>query len=157
MEVMELGANVISIDAIRENRAAGRGKNWTNAELARRTQEAEKLKSGQLKMKMPEWLKADKKDRARAIWTQTLNSVRDIELFANCDSEILATYCDICVQYEDATMRTMPYAKDIDRLGKLKMTYAEKLGLTPTSRARLVVSRAKDDGKKTDRKAELFG
>ena len=68
MEVMELGANVISIDAIRENRAAGRGKNWTNAELARRTQEAEKLKSGQLKMKMPEWLKADKKERARAIW-----------------------------------------------------------------------------------------
>ena len=108
-------------------------------------------------MKMPEWLKADKKERARAIWTQTLNSVRDIELFSNCDSEILATYCDICVQYEDATMRTMPYAKDIDRLGKLKMTYAEKLGLTPTSRARLVVSRAKDDGKKTDRKAELFG
>ena len=146
-----MGANVISIDAIRENRAAGRGKNWTNAELARRTQEAEKLKSGQLKMK------ADKKERARAIWTQTLNSVRDIELFSNCDSEILATYCDICVQYEDATMRTMPYAKDIDRLGKLKMTYAEKLGLTPTSRARLVVSRAKDDGKKTDRKAELFG
>lgn len=157
MEVMELGANVISIDAIRENRAAGRGKNWTNAELARRTQEAEKLKSGQLKMKMPEWLKADKKERARAIWTQTLNSVRDIELFSNCDSEILATYCDICVQYEDATMRAMPYAKDIDRLGKLKMTYAEKLGLTPTSRARLVVSRAKEDGKKTDRKAELFG
>lgn len=153
-----MGANVISIDAIRENRAAGRGKNWTNAELARRAQEAEKLKSGQRKMKMPDWLKADKKERARAIWTQTLNSVRDIELFSNCDSEILATYCDICVQYEDATMRTMPScAKDIDRFAKLKMTYAEKLGLTPTSRARLVVSRAKDDGKKTDRKAELFG
>lgn len=138
-----MGADVLSFEVAMYNRRNGIGKNLTNSELKSRQQESEKLKSKNVKMSMPEWLKNPQKERAQQVWVKTLNSVQDIELFANCDSEMLATYCDICIQYEDATLRRLPYPKDIDRLGKLKMTYAEKLGLTPTSRARLVVSRAK--------------
>lgn len=143
---------VVSVEAARYQRGNGVGKNWTKEELERREEEAAKLNSKNKKMTMPGWLKGEHKERARVVWSQTLNSVQDIELFSACDSEMLATYCDICVQYEEATSRSMPYAKDIDRLGKLKMTYAEKLGLTPVSRARLVVARAK----KEDKKEELF-
>lgn len=138
-----MGAEVLSYDAMVYKRKQGVGKNWTEEELKKRKQETEKLKSKNTKMTMPEWLKHPEKERAKQVWVKTLNSVQDIELFSNCDSEMLATYCDICVQYEDATLRQLPYPKDIERLSKLKMTYAEKLGLTPTSRARLVVSRSK--------------
>lgn len=150
-----MGAEVLSYEAAVYNRKNGVGKKWTESELKSRQQESEKLKSKNVKMSMPEWLKHPQKERAQQVWVKILNSVQDIELFANCDSEMLATYCDICIQYEDATLRQLPYPKDIDRLGKLKMTYAEKLGLTPTSRARLVVSRAKKN-ENDARKESMF-
>ena len=39
-------------------------------------------------------------------------------------------------------MKMFPDKKKLDMYGKQALSYAEKLGLTPTARARLVVKRA---------------
>ena len=66
----------------------------------------------------------------------------EISLFDNVDNRILADYCRYQALLEEELERNFPSGKEIDRLGKLTLAYAEKLGLTPTARARLAVKRA---------------
>lgn len=66
----------------------------------------------------------------------------EINLFDNVDSRVLADFCRYQALLEEELERSFPDGKKIDRLGKLALSYAEKLGLTPTARARLAVKRA---------------
>ena len=66
----------------------------------------------------------------------------EINLFDNVDSRVLADFCRYQALLEEELERSFPDGKKIDRLGKLALIYAEKLGLTPTARARLAVKRA---------------
>ncbi|MEQ2722547.1 P27 family phage terminase small subunit [Phascolarctobacterium faecium] len=147
-------SNAIATDVIQFNRENGTGKHYTNAEIEKRQEAEAKLKRKTVRLTAPDYLKSEHKAAAFKIWKRITGEAKDIELFDNCDSGTLAAYCDVRAQYEEATSRMLPDLKKCEKLLKLMLMYAEKLGLTPVSRARLVVKRA--GAEEPDDKGELF-
>ena len=76
------------------------------------------------------------------IWKEIIKEGKEIELFDNVDARILANFCRYQALFEDEAVKMFPDKKKLDMYGKQALSYAEKLGLTPTARARLVVKRA---------------
>ena len=71
--------------------------------------------------------------------TQRLNASND--LLDVLDTELLAVYCDAYVQYMVTAQIRIKSADDIKELqawSRIIHAYAEKLGFTPSARARLV-------------------
>ena len=79
---------------------------------------------------------------ALKIWKEIIKEGKEIELFDNVDARILANFCRYQALFEDEAVKMFPDKKKLDMYGKQALSYAEKLGLTPTARARLVVKRA---------------
>lgn len=124
------------------NRQNGAGKHYTKAELEARTAAAAKMTRANIKLKVPAFLKTRACAPAYKIWKEIVKEGLEIDLFDNVDSRILADFCRYQALLEEELERAFPNQKSIDRLGKITLAYAEKLGLTPTARARLAVKQA---------------
>lgn len=120
----------------------GGGKHWTATELDARQQAADKLKRRKSKaLTPPEWLSKD----AVALWAEKLTQVAGLkaanELLDVLDTELLAMYCDAVIQYRDlaaAKTKTPDDMKAMQAWSRIIRDCAEKLGFTPSARARLV-------------------
>jgi P27 family predicted phage terminase small subunit len=113
------------------------GKNWTREELEARTMAAEKItRTKKVRLKPPGWLG----DEARMVWKRIVRQTKDLELLDCLDENMLAVYCDITVQYSllsRSLVKTVEDTKSQQALARLMGQYADKLGLTPSGRARL--------------------
>jgi len=129
---------------------AGTGKHWTGEEKAARKDAEKLLKRAKPRgLYAPVWLSKE----AKAVWTRVLASVKGIELLDNMDTEILAMYCDAVARYQVLTKKGTLDDADIKALqaySRIAISYADKLGLTPAARARLVK-------KKADKTLDKFG
>lgn len=152
----------VSVETMGIGRKGG-GKHWTDAEIAARQKAADKLKRKRpAKLTPPEWLSKD----SITLWNEKLSQVAGLkaanELLDVLDTELLAMYCDAVVQYRDiARAKIDPNTKrskilstdDVKALqawSRIVRDCAEKLGFTPSARARLIKKIA-DEGK------DIFG
>lgn len=130
------------------------GKHWTEAEVTARQEAAEKLKREKAAaLKPPSWLSK----RALAVWHEKIRQVAGLrsasELLDVLDTELLAVYCDAYVQYQDTATRKQKRPDDVKEMqawSRILSAYGEKLGFTPSARARLVKKIA-------DKKEDKFG
>jgi P27 family predicted phage terminase small subunit len=121
---------------------SGSGKHWTRAELAARQASEELLKREKKRsLNAPVWLTKE----AKAIWIRVVGSVKGLDLLDNIDTEILAIYADAVVRYQILSQKETQDNDDIKALqaySRIIVQYADKLGLTPTARARIVKKHA---------------
>lgn len=127
------------------NRLQKTGKHYTNAEINRRKEAEEKLKRKKVTLKPPAFLKEKACSAALKIWKEIVKESAEIELFDNVDSRILANYCRYQALFEEEAEKFFPDRKKLDMYAKQCLAHADKLGLTPTARVRLVVKRANAD------------
>lgn len=121
---------------------AGDGKHWTKAEIAARKKAAEGLRRGKPKsINAPAWLSKE----ARQVWTRVLASTKGVDLLDNMDTEILALYCATMAK-STALMRKDALSEEdtkaLQAYSRIALQYADKLGLTPAARSRLVKKKA---------------
>jgi phage terminase small subunit len=132
----------------------GGGKHWTAAEkAAREAAAAELLRKGPVELVPPWWLG----EEAREIWDQAIDDAKETKLLDNLDAEFLGIYCDAIAQYRRQAMKRRRTVADIgiqQAWARIIAQYADKLGFTPSARARLVKKRA--DGKEKDTFGEKF-
>ena len=79
------------------------------------------------------------------IWHRVTASVKGIDLLDNMDTEILALYCDAVSNYQVLSQKETKTVDDVKALqaySRISISYADKLGLTPSARARLVKKHA---------------
>lgn len=144
----------------------GGGKHWTKKEVEARTAAAQKTKrKKKVNLRMPDWLDED----AQRVWKKTIRDMKGLDILDKVDEDVLATYCDAVVRYREAAQKVAddgyttfsaqgglmvsPYVKAAQSYARIMMHYADKLGLTPNSRARLAKKIA--DGR-PDPNADLF-
>ena len=127
--------------------------------------------------KPPKMLKGN--GPARAYWNTIVSRMNGLQILDDLDCEMLAVYCAMLARYDDAQTRLTKLKKvDLDHLSgtalsaflsgllgleskqqaleKNMLSYAEKLGLTPSGRARLAAKRA-DAVTEADPNDDLFG
>lgn len=124
------------------NRSNGIGKHYTLSEINARRAEEEKMRRKIVKLKVPAYLRERACDGALRIWREIVKEGAEIGLFDNVDARILANFCRYQALFEEEAKKNFPDRKRLDSYGKQALSYAEKLGLTPTARARLVIKRA---------------
>ena len=122
----------------------GSGKHWTAAEIAARKQaEAGTQRKSAVVMRVPKWLSKE----AKQTWRKVIKDAAGLELFDNLDTEMLAIYCDAVAKYQSASEElakaySVDQEKALQAWARLVSQYADKLGMTPTARARLVKRKA---------------
>src|SRR3989304_4110165 len=120
----------------------GRGKHWTQAEVAARQQAAETLKRDEpVALTPPVWLGAE----AKKIWNKKLEETQGVDLLDVLDEESLAVYCDSIVKYRKISQQRRLKVDDhktMQAYSRIISQYADKLGFNPTARARLIKKRA---------------
>ena len=136
----------------------GSGKHWTAAQVQARQEAAEEVtRKTKVRLKPPAWLSAE----ALVIWKRILKQTKGMQLLDNLDENMLAVYCDTMIRYqqlskpkvgEDGKVEflTADGVKALQAYARLLAGYADKLGLTPAGRARLVK-------KDADEKLDVFG
>jgi P27 family predicted phage terminase small subunit len=122
----------------------GGGKHWTAAQVEARQEAADGMKRGrQLRLFAPSWLNVE----AKKLWRDIIGKSKELDLYDYLDSECLGVYCDAVVQYRSIARKGAQSDEDAKALqswARIIQQYADKLGLTPQSRARLVKRRADD-------------
>lgn len=121
-------------------------KHWTTRELDARDRAERGLKrSTRVTLRTPAWLS----DTAREVWDDVRRKLHHIELLDNLDTELLAIYCDAVAHYREISIRIHAddvldddLVKQAQAWARLISSYAEKLGLSPNSRARLAKKKA---------------
>lgn len=126
-------------------------KHLTNAErAARQAAEGEVTRKNRSQLRCPKWLDED----ARGIFQETKKRLKGLELLDSADAEMLGMYSDAVAKYREASKRlsrvdndgvlltTEDDRKDCQAWSRIVAGYAEKLGLTPTARARLAKRKA---------------
>lgn len=89
-------------------------------------------------LRAPAWLSDD----ARKIFETTKRQLRSLGLLDNTDAELLALYADAIARYQ-VTVKGEAWALDTKTAtaaqawSRLALSYAEKLGISATGRARL--------------------
>ncbi len=129
-------------------------KHTTRAEQEAR-QEAEKQVNpdrGEINLEKPSWLKG----KGAKYWKKILSRMEGTSILDDLDSEMLAVYCSQ-LQEREALQSMLATARDaeepqqddilsiskrIDALDRSLLSYAEKLGCTPSGRVRLAQKRA---------------
>lgn len=108
--------------------------------------------------------------QAKAVWERTIRSLEGVDLLDNADADTLAQYCMISVRIDmlereiygdgDDTRRGAEDAttliQRLEAAERIKLAYADKLGLTPQGRARLAVRIAKAPEEAPEEK-DLYG
>lgn len=115
----------------------GGGKHWTKDEIERRAAAAEKVqRKVPVRLRMPAWLD----DAASAVWKKTLRDMAGLEILDKVDEDLLGIYCDAVARQRDAAIQgrdDVEWAKQAQSYARIIISYADKLGLNPNSRARL--------------------
>lgn len=143
-------------------------KHTTKAEQEAR-QEAEKSVNpdrGEIVLTKPSWLKG----KGAKYWQTILARMEGTSILDDLDSEMLAVYCSQLQEREQlqkmlAGARAEEYpdreailsiSKRIDALDRSLLSYAEKLGCTPSGRVRLAQKRAAAAAE-VESNGDLFG
>jgi P27 family predicted phage terminase small subunit len=126
-------------------------KHLTKKERAARQSAEDALqRQTRLMLKAPEWLS----EEAREVWDGLRRKLRGVRLLDNLDAELLGIYCDAIAHYRAASkllvqldengvpLATDERIKQAQAWARIVSTYAEKLGLSPTARARLAKRKA---------------
>lgn len=143
-----MAANVVSAYNMGVGKKNG-GKHWTRNEVDKRQKAAEKIKRKKVTLTAPSYIKND--IAAYKVWQQKSKQAKDLELLDDLCSEVLGKYCMIESQIEKALDKL-----DIElfeKLSRLSLQYANKLGFTPEAMARLAKKKAE---KEVDPNADLF-
>ncbi len=130
-----------------------------------------------IRLKPPGIMK--KNPAAGRYWKAVLKRMDGIDILDDLDSDALGVYCVMLSRYEALTaMRTELAGEDVDEMSgkdlidyisavnaleskqqaleRNLLAFAEKLGLTPSGRARLAARRAENDSE-NDPNSDLFG
>jgi phage terminase small subunit len=104
-------------------------KHLTKAERkARESVEAQLERKTRVTIRAPRWLGV----KARAVFESTKRRMKGLNLLDNADADLLALYSDAVVKYtEEEDVR------DKQAWSRIALSYAEKLGISPSARARL--------------------
>ena len=128
----------------------GRGKHWTAAQVEARQRANEELtRKTPVDLRPPLWLG----ENELIVWYWAIDQAKDVKLFDNLDCETLAVYCNAVVEYRHLAKMKYKSAERIQQQqawARIIAQYADKLGLNPTARARLIK-------KKVDEKLDDFG
>ena len=160
--------NVVSLGNMR--------KHMTKAEKSAREEEEQKLARPKVKLTPTRAVKNDV--CAYAYWKTTLKRMKDMTLLDDLDSEMLSVYClmlsrrdqmeygwrelmaeaastqdakEMRILYEQADFAI----KRVEAQERNALSYAEKLGLTPSGRVRLAKKRAEE--RTVDPEEDLYG
>jgi P27 family predicted phage terminase small subunit len=87
---------------------------------------------------------------ARKVWDGVRRKLRGVELLDSLDTDMLAIYCDLQARDQAASkqiskspgLASDEEIKQMQAWARNILSYAEKLGLTPNSRARLAKKKA---------------
>lgn len=108
----------------------GSGRHWTKAEVeARQAATAELKRDAAATLRCPGWLTPE----ARKVWNRVKKQAAAFDLLDELDIDMLAIYCDVVTKYQ---------ATGDASWARLVASYADRLGLTPSARARLAQKRA---------------
>lgn len=152
-------------------------KNLTEAQKAARKKAEELLNRQTVKLKCPAYVTDS--PAAKKYWKSFTKDIVGMELFDNLDSDALGGYCMMLVRRDDLSCQYSKLTEEIreqaDLLKKAKLLdglngivsrlqaqernilqYAEKLGLTPSGRARLAYKKAEAEQLDPD-EAAMFG
>lgn len=134
-------------------------KHLTKEQIQARTAQEEALERKQpVCLSPPSWLTQD--PAAFTYWNDTIDKMKDIALLDDVDADMLAVYCQM-LSRRDALSQSYGQYLSVPILDKLQaqeriiIQYAEKLGLTPSGRARLARKRASEGTEDPD--GDLFG
>lgn len=123
-------------------------KHLTKAEIeARAAQEEAMTRDEGVTLTPPDWIVED--EAALRYWETTTERMAGISLLDDVDAHMLAVYCQMLAR-RDQLARQYNQFFGVVTLDKLQaqerqlLTYADKLGLTPSSRARLAKRRAEE-------------
>ena len=120
----------------------GSGKHWTKAQVEARQAAAEGMqREAPTKLRVPSWLNAE----ARKVWKNVTRQAKKLDLYDMLDGDMLGMYCDAVVQYREITEladKTVDDIKAAQAWARIIGSFADKLGLTPQSRARLIKKKA---------------
>lgn len=100
--------------------------------------------------KVPSWL--DK--FGKSVYKRVVDTFSDTTLYNNADRDVIARYADLASEYHKAVKE-----EDTDyklKIGKQLDSMADKLGLTPTSRLSLSISRKVDIKQEAIKEATEF-
>jgi phage terminase small subunit len=112
----------------------GKGRHWTQAEVeARRNAEDSLQRKTKIVLRCPAWLMTEEKKDARAVWNRVKKQAADFDLLDELDADMLGIYCDAVVKYQETGSQSW---------ARIVASYADRLGLTPSARARLAQKRA---------------
>lgn len=138
-------------------------KHWTNEEKEARAAAEDSLRRPETLLQIPDYVASD--EVAMRFWIETLDMAEEIELYDNMDRNILGTYCllmsrllDLRAAYKVNRDLNIIDGKNVEMLRKtetLQLQYANRLGLTPESRARLARKRSIPEAK--DPYDDLYG
>jgi P27 family predicted phage terminase small subunit len=160
---------IVTFDKMAVGKKGG-GKHWTKDEVDRRSAAAQKLqRKVPVRFKVPMWLD----DEARQVWKKTLKDLSGLDILDKVDEEALAVYCDAVVRHREATLfirekgyvvisgsgaeTVSPYVKAAQSYARIIAQFADKLGLTPTGRARLAKKIADGPSEKELKEKDMFG
>ncbi len=118
-------------------------KHLTKAELAARKGAESGLKrEKRVVLHVPKWLGAE----ARKIFQATRRRLRGLEILDPADADLLALYSDAIYRYRELINAAHPAdTKEITAAqawSRLALSYAEKLGISASARARLARRKA---------------
>ena len=144
-------ANVVALDNAKSH--------FTNAEKSARKKAEEEVTRHSVRLTPPRYLKEDLV--AYDYWRKTIKRMRGISLLDDVDTDMLATYCQMLSRKDSLVHKYNLDPDDNDSLKNLQaqermiIQYADKLGLTPSGRARLAKKRAEE--RQVDPNADMFG
>lgn len=143
----------------------GKSKHLTKAMINDRQKHEEAMKADTDKVKPPKRLLAKQKVEFEEIATELMK----LEIFDNLDVDTLARYIDAKSEYERIVdiVRKLRPLDDVDTYTKLQRAkkslsdecraYASDLGLTITSRLKLVIPKMEDKAPKTEAERRFGG
>lgn len=134
----------------------------TKAEIEKRKAEEAAVKPKSDNIKCPSWLK-DKV--AKKEFKRIVNELQQIDLITNLDVDLLALYCQAYAQFQKATEEMQDQSLSITKYDKFERPYqvenplikiqlkyseemrkiASQMGLSISSRLRLILPKPKDD------------
>ena len=147
----------------------GGGKHWTADEVEKREKAAKKVtRPKPKKPKVPDWLSAEE----RIVWRSTLKNMEEFDILDKVDGEALAIYCNAVIKVRDLSRlidengytvigsrggeTVSPYVTAQQSYSKILLQYADKLGITADSRARLAAKIANENDEDGDND-DMFG
>lgn len=126
-------------------------KNLTKEEIEARSKAEASCLPARPKLKAPPVITRDK--AAKRYWDLTLKRAADVDLLDLLDTDVLASYCamlsrrdDLQAAYQlwkdEGSPGEIDFYTKLNNVEKNILSYAEKLGLTPSGRVRLARQRA---------------